>query len=135
MTKHTDGAVRAAEKIKTLVVDVILHGRSNWSIVSQTANDKFAAIIDQETGLPKLKARNDHLEAERAVFLIGWKAFKAEKAELLEVVAEIEKQASEAVVVVSQVHGDDADHLCAIVTYIRNKARTARAKAEPEGGA
>jgi len=51
--------------------------------------------------------------------------------ELLEAIERIESQAREAVAVVSgQWHGVVGDKLCAIVTYIRNQARSAIAAAK-----
>ena len=58
MTKHTPGAVKAAEKMwDDEKAHGILMDRAEYIKV-------LATIIDQETGLPALKSRIDWLEAE-----------------------------------------------------------------------
>lgn len=58
-TKHTDEAVKAAEKIDELYLIDLSKG-------DHPTKHEVAAIIDQEMGLPELKARIDRLEAEKA---------------------------------------------------------------------
>jgi len=61
-TKHTPGAVRAAE--------ALWEDDTDFSISNVSAQiEHNAAIIDQETGLPELQARIDRLEAEKAELL------------------------------------------------------------------
>lgn len=69
-TKYTDGAVRAALKLFLLSLskpdqiiwaDVRLDNlrQKDYELV-----DKYATIIDQETGLPEMQSRIDHLKDE-----------------------------------------------------------------------
>ena len=85
--KHTDGAVKAAEKV-LLKYDsnsgTTIESVDDWDV----AVDGAATIIDQETGLPELKARIKELEME-LLTLITFSAdlqqrLEAEKAELVE---------------------------------------------------
>ena len=87
MSKHTDGAVKAAEKV-LLKYDsnsgTTIESVDDWDV----AVDGAATIIDQETGLPELKARIKELEME-LLTLITFSAdlqqrLEAEKAELVE---------------------------------------------------
>jgi hypothetical protein len=63
MSNHTDEARKAAEKV-LLKYDrnsgTTIESRNDWDV----AVDGAAAIIDQETGLPELKAERDKLRED-----------------------------------------------------------------------
>lgn len=130
MTKHADEARKAAERIdklfSTYLYDVcgsplINEKKEYFKKQEDKRLNTITAIIDQETGLPELKARIKELEAE--------------KAELVDYMKEVEHQASKGVVVLSGFcYGADGDKLADIVTFIRNKARAVLTKTQPESG-
>jgi len=88
MSKHTDGAVRAADKI----VD-FLGIPHREPFLEYQRNAKIAAIIDREIGLPEKEARIEELEKE-LLTLITFSAdlqqrLEAEKAELVETLTDL----------------------------------------------